>query len=200
VLPVLFFSFMGNIFSVYFSLKRFFVDMILWFPCAGLGFIAAKYKLFEVMDQTTLYLFKNNSDRAEVLVSFIVIIVTLYGMYSSPGIILKTRSSLFMPLVINMSFFYILFFTYAIKKIISFSNIKCISFLLETLGKNSLYMWLFNGVFFNVFKIYTQPILMYPHYSGLILIWGLVICFFLTKVFFVLRWLLNRWIERLNVC
>lgn len=186
VFPVILFSFFGNVFGSFFSLKRFFIDVVLWFPCAGLGYMTAKYELLEGIDNIISYFFKDRSNKIEVLISFIIIVVTFFGMYSFPGLIFNARSSLLLPIVINMSVFYILFFIYAISKCVSIANNYYVSLSLGELGKYSLYMWLFNGIFFDVFKQHTQPILIYPHYSIIILIWGLLICFALSKGFVLL--------------
>lgn len=44
------------------------------------------------------------------------------------------------------------------------------------LGKYSMYLWFTHCIFHSCLKEYTQWILYWPHYSVLILIWGLVIC------------------------
>ena len=177
VFPLIAFSFLGNLFGDYFSLKRFFVDLMLWFPCVSAGCIVAKYNGFEWMDKTIFALKKN----IRLLVFFAFIVIPIYGLYKLPGLIYDFKSSLILPVVINMSVIYIYPFIYDIiiikqKMKVKNSNIIC------EFGKYSMYMWLFNGIFFNIFRECTQPILVYPKVSLLIILWGLLICFIFSKI------------------
>ncbi len=184
VFPLIIFSLVGNIFKTVSCLQRFFVDLDLWFPCAGVGFITARYSLFERLDSYLSPVINKDRKTIETVTASIVFIsIIMYGMYSYPGMIYRINSSFFMPFVFNMSTFYILFFVYAIIKLLLLINFSFIKMVLITLGTNSLYMWLLNGIFFNVFKGYTQPLLIFPDFAILILIWGLWICFVLTQFF-----------------
>jgi hypothetical protein len=115
-----------------------------------------------------------------VPVLFIVFIV--YGMYQMPGTIINLRSSLFLPIVFNMSVCYVLFLIYAITKLFDLIKVEFVCCMVVECGCLSLYMWLIHGLFFNVFKNYTQPILFLPKYPVLILIWALLICLVLSKM------------------
>ncbi len=182
-MPLLIFSFLGNIVGEHFGLKRFFVDVVLWFPCAGLGFITARYALFEGLEKIVSFLSKNNYRKFDMLISVLFILAAFYEMYRFPAFFVETRQACLPPLVINMSVIYIFFFIYAVAKLLTVFNSKYIIRLLSELGKYSLSMWLLNGIFFNVFKQYTQPILVFPQHPLLILIWGLVACFILARSF-----------------
>ena len=182
IVPVLLFSFFGKLSSSFYCLQRFFVDLILWFPCVGVGYVAARYAVFEMFDICFYKACKRRVRCFRFIISSIIIILTFYGMYRCPGMVYTIKSAWILPIVINMSAFYILFFIYALTGFLRSIQNYLIQTMLSALGRDSLYMWLLNGIFFNVFKAYTQPILLYPKYALLILIWGLFICFMLTRV------------------
>ena len=119
-------------------------------------------------------------------------------MYYYPGLIYTSKSAFHFQFVLNMSVFYILIFNYAIIKLVNLITVSLVKLVLTELGKYSLYMWVLNGVFFNVFKEYTQPLLIYPYYAVLILIWGLLICFVLTKGFVLIESIIQGGMSREN--
>ena len=182
MVPILLFSFLGKLTGSFFCLKRFFVDLVLWFPCVGMGYITARYALFEKLDVCFATFCKNGVKWRRTGIDIVFIALTFYGMFQCPGIVYTTRFRWLLPVVINMSVVYILFFTYAFTDILKMVDNFYIRSALSVLGRYSLYMWLFNGIFFNIFKAYTQPVLIYPKNALLILIWGLFICFILTKM------------------
>lgn len=181
-LPLFVFSFLGNLTSSFFGLKRFFVDLVLWFPSVGVGYITARYAIFEKFDDVFYSVFKNKEQWFRFIISIFFVMLTMCGMYRHPGVVFSLKLSWILPVVLNMSVFYVLFFTYALTVFLKIVHSTRIQTLLSVLGKHSLCMWLFNGIFFNVFKPYTQPILLYPENALLILVWGLFICFMLTKL------------------
>ena len=177
IFPLIVFSFLGKLFENFFSLKRLFVDLMVWFPCVSVGCLVAKYRGFEWIDKRV---FPQKAHMKKViLLSFLII--TLYGLYILPGLIYDFKSHFILPIVINLSVIYIYPFIYVIIIVKRYLKSKH-AILISEIGKYSMYMWLFNGIFFNIFKNYTQPVLVYPKYPLLVLLWGLLICFILSKV------------------
>ena len=182
IMPVFLFSFLGNLSQNCFCLKRFFVDLMLWFPCVMMGSISAKYALLQRLD-SFFELFYKKSVISLFLIPVVFVAFVFYGMYKMPGRIFYLQSSLFLPIVFNMSVCYVLFLIYAIIKLFKLINIEITHCIVAEFGRLSLYMWLIHGLFFNVFKNYTQPILFLPKFPVLILAWGLFICYLLSKFF-----------------
>ena len=181
IIPVFLFSFLCNLASSCFWIKRFFVDLELWFPSVIIGFITAKYGLFQLLDDAFCNTFKKPFVTSLFIPSALVASI-FYGMYKLPGIIYNLHGFVFSPIVWNMSTCYILFLVYSGAKFYEQLRNKSIRYIIKEFGKYSLYMWLIHGIFFNVFKYYTQPILFFPKYPLLIMLWGLGICLFLSKV------------------
>lgn len=181
VMPVFLFSFLGSLTQTCLPIKKLFVDLMLWFPCVMLGNISAKYSLLQRFDDF-LNTFYCKSRIIRFLVPCLFIAIIVYGMYRTPGIILFLHSSLFLPIIFNMSVCYVLFLIYAITKLFDLIKVEFVCCMLVECGSLSLYMWLIHGLFFNVFKNFTQPILFLPKYPILILIWALLICLALTKM------------------
>lgn len=192
IVPIFIFSFFGNQASSFYCLKRFFVDLILWFPCVGVGYVAARYSVFEMFDICFHKVCKRKMKYFRFIINIVFVILTFYGMYRFPGMIYTTKSAWILPIVINMSVFYILFFTYALTDFLRIIQDHWFQSILSALGRDSLYMWLLNGIFFNVFKTYTQPVLLYPKNALLVLVWGLFICFMLTRMLIALERCLKR--------
>lgn len=200
ILPFFLFSFIGSSIESMPGLKKLFVDLNLWFPSVGLGYITARYSLFEQLDSVIDSFCRNKNDkiRFEIIASIVFVIITICGMYYYPGLIYTSKSAFHFQFVLNMSVFYILIFNYAIIKLVNLITVSLVKLVLTELGKYSLYMWVLNGVFFNVFKEYTQPLLIYPYYAVLILIWGLLICFVLTKGFVLIESIIQGGMSREN--
>ncbi len=147
LMPFLIFAFLGNLCNPFFSLQRYFVDLMLWFPCVGTGFFAARYKIFEHLDDLLKMFFGNMEQKSAFLLSVVFLLFIAFGMHYYPGFTYYVQNSVFLPFVINMSVFYITFLIYAIVKLLSIVNVNYLRKLLAVLGSHSLYMWLFNGFF-----------------------------------------------------
>ena len=180
--PLFIFSCLGNLVSSFYCLKRFLVDLVLWFPCVGMGYITARYSVFERIDLLFYRLCNKGVKWLRFVIGIFFIALTVYGMYRCPGVIYTTKLPWLLPIVLNMSVFYIILFTYSLAVFFKAIHNSRLQLMLSTIGNISLYMWLFIGIFFNGFKLYTQPFLLLPKYPLFILAWGLVICFMLTKI------------------
>ena len=66
---------------------------------------------------------------------------------------------------------------------------------LQIIGKYSMLMWFIHGIFFNVSKPFTQPILFWPKNPVLVTMWGLVLCLLLARL---LNWPVKWTTRKIN--
>lgn len=148
------------------------LNTLIWFPCIGVGFVFGQYELFEKIEQQL--------KRGVLKSKFVAIAI------SSAGLVLPLFCRVIRDAVVIKGVTILLDFIYAPIIVGAFvwlyREMKWIHFkkLMQSIGKQSLAMWFVHGVFFNCSEKYTQILLYFPKNPLLVLVWGLVSCYFVS--------------------
>lgn len=152
-----------------------------WFPCIAIGFLFAKYNIFEKID---LYFQTFPSKIFRIVSYFFLVCLAMMGSLicsriSFGNIYIRGVSY---ELGFSMEMIYGTMFVYGIAKLLQFIKDTWVLRLLGAIGKKSMLMWFIHCIFFNVCKEKTQPILYLPRNPVLVVIFGLVLCFGLAAL------------------
>ena len=130
------------------------IKYIIWFPCIASGLLFAQENLFFKMERLFL-----NRPPLRLAVSLLFVLVLPFC---------RCKNTQF-------DFIYAPLFVFGLIGLVKAINI---GFLLPVsiIGKYSMLMWFFHCAFFNVSKSITQPVLYYPRFPILVLLWGLILC------------------------
>ena len=92
-----------------------------------------------------------------------------------------------------MDIIYVPIFIFCIINLCRTISLKYVQFVLKKIGKYSLYMWFVSCIFYGNAKSVFQPILYWPHNPVLVLVWGLLICYFVSMILdFGLRFIIKQ--------
>lgn len=150
------------------ELSSLFVKFQVYFPITVTGYVCAKEKIFERINN------KWGFNRAFSFFSFITIVLVvfmepswLYGF---------SINNIFLELVRkSLRIISIPFFIYALIQLCTNYPIKLMNKCLSIIGKYSMEMWFFHCIFFNCSKEIFQKYLFMPYFPVLVLIWGLLL-------------------------
>ena len=157
-------------------------DFRTWFPCIVIGYLFAQLDIYHRIFETTTKLIKSKC----VLVIFWTAMVVIsfvsrhYNAYQNIGKI--SWWDWHLNLRINMDIIYVPIFIYGVVKLIKLIPFERPLHILSELGKYSPYMWFWHCIFFNVCKEYTQHILYFLKLPLLVTIWGICICYILSRI------------------
>ena len=155
------------------------VNDFVYFPSILIGYIFAKFDLFQKIDMIGKKWYSIKSLRIFLL--SIVAICAAMGRYIMPSILFEIGElpglSGINGLSISLDFIYAPLFIYCIVNISRCIKIGFIDKILAGIGKQSLLMWFLHCIFFNQAKTVIQPVLYYPHNPVLVLFWGLILCY-----------------------
>lgn len=129
-----------------------------YFACVAMGYLFAQRELFKELDQ---YMYIRHS-------AIRIIVYFLFCLFPF----------LFRYLTTYLDFIGTPLFLFGLVKLIDMFYRRKLFFPLSEIGKYTLYMWFVHCAFFNVSAKYTQPILYSPRNPILVLIWGLLLCYF----------------------
>lgn len=159
------------------------VDSLEWFPLIAVGFIFARYEIFEKVFDA---IFKNT-------VKYKVVRVLLYvSLLIFPFFANQILPQFEFIYVVNADILYAPLLIYGIVNLVNLIPFKKLFIPLQWIGKYSLLMWFIHCVFFNVLKPYTQWFLYLPKHPVLVVLWGLLICLIPAVILnFPLKYLLK---------
>ena len=157
-------------------------EFITWFPALLSGYIFANYKIFFWMD----YFFKKKirSKKLSIILFTLGAIDATIGRAVNKPIILTSPD---LPLIrksisiVISTDLYTPIFIFCIINICRTMKCNKMQFILKEIGKYSLMMWFVSCIFFNNSRTVFQPILYWLKNPVLVLLWGLFICYLISK-------------------
>ncbi len=169
-------------------------DFRTWFPCIVIGYLFAQLDIYHRVFERTTKLIKAKC--VLVIVWIVMVLISFvsrhYNAYQNIGEMSFGVWNLYLR--INMDIIYVPIFIYGIVKLIKLIPFERPLHILTELGKYSACMWFWHCIFFNVCKEYTQPILYFLKSPILVTIWGIYICYFLSRIWeksIIQKWLLK---------
>lgn len=161
-------------------------DFRTWFPCIVIGYLFAQLDLYHRVFERITKLIKVKYILVIVWTAMVLIpfVSRHYNAYQNIGKISLGDWNLNFRM--NMDIIYVPIFIYGIVKLINLIPFARPSHILEELGKYSACMWFWHCAFFNVCKEYTQPILYFLKSPLLVIIFGVCICYSLSRMWKIL--------------
>lgn len=148
--------------------------LAVWSPMFFLGFIFAKHATFEKLDK----MFRSgvpDSRRRLVIIFMFALLMPMENYLKKielePSMLYSALDWILSLFTAGLGMFCI---TYVCKNI----PWKKAAFVLAAIGKESAIMWFLHSIFFNYEKSFFQPILYLPKVHILVIIWGLILCYF----------------------
>lgn len=148
-----------------------------WFPCISVGFLIAKYDVFETyLDTLTC---KIHTKMCKISFWVLLCILAFFGrvvcLWFQLGRIYVCGR--WVEILFTMDIVYAPLFVYGATNILRSIKFDLIQKQLGAIGKQSMLMWFFHCVFFNCCKEYTQPVLYFLKNPLLVLVFGTVLCY-----------------------
>lgn len=159
-------------------------NLFFWFPMVLLGYIFAKYKLFDRMEYNTSKII--HSKKATIILQIIGALCAPMGRYVLPYFSFNVVA---VPIIhksinfsVSMDVVYTPIFIFYVVNLCRNIKLTYTKLILKQIGKHSLLMWFVSCIFFNNSKTVFQHILYWPRNSCLVLIWGLLICYIVSAI------------------
>ena len=152
------------------------VNIQIWYPCVAVGYLYAKYKVFDSFDQ----FFETSGSNIIKIISYILLIgAAAVGRYVSIFFTIGTIEvrGPYHELIFPMDLLYAPMFIYGFAKLLQYIKNDIPFKLLGYLGRQSLFMWFLHCFFFNVCKEKTMKLLYFPRIPVLVLFFGLLLCY-----------------------
>ena len=153
------------------------VDLRDWFPCVAVGYLFAKYGLFE--KHFTPVLTRCRGCLSRTLLCLAMALAAFFGRYYCQYLNLGTlniRGGMY-TLTYTMDILYAPLFVFAMGNLLLSLKKTFLYPLLGRIGSQSLLMWFLHCVFFNVTKEITQPFIYAPRNPILVTIFALALCY-----------------------
>lgn len=150
-------------------------EIRIWFPCVASGYLCSKYKVFDAADVCL----NRKSACMRILVYAACILFAVTGRYFFDSLSLGDFHCFGKDLSISftMDLFYAPAFVYGLSMLLQYIKDGYIAKVLKSIGDQSLLMWFFHCIFFNVSNELTQRILYWPKHPVLVVVFGLAICY-----------------------
>lgn len=146
-----------------------------WFPCVAVGYLFAKYDLFEkFLDAPAREL---SSDRARILVWTTAALAAMAGRYWCNHLYLGelvVRGGVY-SLIFKTDILYAPVFVWGCVHLLQYLKKSGAIRILAVLGRYSLLMWFLHCAFYNPCRDLLQPILYGVKMPVLVVIWGLLL-------------------------
>ena len=153
-------------------------NLICYFPTVLIGFVFAKYGLFEKLDNFVNKTFSGRISRMAVFV--LLFFASPMGRWYPRSFFIYFEEVPFfhkpLPFLINLDIVFTPFFIFAAVNLCKVIKAVFIKKALSKIGKYSLLMWFVSCIFFNNSKQVFRPILYFPRNPVLVLLWGLIMC------------------------
>lgn len=147
-----------------------------WFPCVSLGYLFARYSLFETYFEPLIQTF---SPKAVAILCLGFFCIAMGGRLAMPRFRIGAiqAAGVWSELVFSMDLIYAPLAVFGIAKLLTVLNIASVTKVLSKLGMQSMYLWFLHALFFNVTKEITQPLIYAPKNPLLVLIFSLAVCY-----------------------
>ena len=159
-------------------------NLICYFPTVLIGFVFAKYGLFEKLDNFVSKTFSGRTGRIALFV--FLFIASPMGRWYPRSFFIYFEEMPFihrpLPFLINLDVVFTPFFVFAAVNLCKEIKAIYIKKGLAKIGKHSLLMWFVSCIFFNNSKQVFRPILYFPRNPVLVLLWGLIMCMAVSAV------------------
>lgn len=153
------------------------IDLRDWFPCVASGYLCAKYRVFETFFDHGLSRFRHTLTQTAILI--FMALSAFFGRYYCQFLHLGTlniRGGMY-ELTYTMDILYAPLFVYSCARLLQGLRKTILFPLLGKIGKQSLLMWFLHGIFFNVSKEITQPMVYAPRNPILVTLFALLLCY-----------------------
>lgn len=165
----------NHFFEIPVIISRVIVDVSTFYPVISMGYICSKFDVFEMIDR---YVLRRKRTIVTCAVSGVVLLILFIGQYYIAS---DSLNSLFHGLVsLGLYYVSIPLFVFGLVIFINCWKIKSRFWILREIGKKSMYMWFVHSIFFNCSKEIFQPILYWPKNPVLVVLWGLIICWYVA--------------------
>lgn len=153
-----------------------------WFPCMAVGYLCASGAVFQNIFDRMLKLVKWKA--ARLCICFFLATSVFLLRHYVPKVTLITFSLAGHPISVSIfaDIIYAPIFIYATVNILRILKLNAIYNVIGEIGKYSLYMWFFHCIFFNVSQNVFQPILYFPRNPILVILWGLLLCYGVSRL------------------
>ena len=151
--------------------SRLISDVSTFYPVISMGYICAKFHIFEMIDYYICHQKRNMIVWGGVTVTSIILFIgQFYITQDALNNLCHGMVSLF------LYYLSIPLFVFCLIIIINCWKIKSGLWILGEIGKKSMYMWFVHSIFFNCSKEVFQRKLYWPNNPVLVDLWGLLIC------------------------
>lgn len=148
-----------------------------WFPCVAVGYLFAKYDLFE--KHFTPILTRCRREASRIALCLVMALAAFFGRYYGQFLnlgALDIRGGVY-GLSFTMDIFYAPLFVFGVCNLLQYLRKTFLFSLLGKIGSQSMLMWFLHCIFFNVTKEITQPFIYAPRNPILVLIFALAVCY-----------------------
>jgi len=157
------------------TLKAMIEDIRLWFPSVAVGYLCAKYGVFDALEGKL----KEKNGIVRMLVYAACIVAACGCRYFVNDMTLGSVHILGREIQIGFTLdaVYAPVFVYGLSMLLRRIAESRLCAVLRRIGDQSLLMWFLHCIFFNVSNELTQRILYAPKHPVLVVLFGLVLCY-----------------------
>lgn len=152
------------------------------YPCVAMGFLFAKYDLFETVLEPIGAHFSSRWGKTILWLTMAGAVCLARVLWPGVNLASATIHGSLLDITLNMDVLYAPVFLYGMKNLLELVKNTKILPLLGKIGQESMLMWFLHCLFFNCCARYTQPLLFWPRLAVLILPWGLALCYTTAKL------------------
>lgn len=164
-----------------------------WFPVISVGYLFAKYDLFDSIFDCRIC--QVSSNKVKIFIFILAVISACAGRYWCNYFYLgelNIRGDGF-NIVFKTDILYAPLFIWGISNLLQYIRNGSIIKILNLIGKHSLLMWFLHCAFYNVSRDVLQPILYAPKNPIFVLLWGLILCLIPSLILNPVIVLLQKW-------
>lgn len=170
-----------------------FAECCRWLPCVMMGFVFAKYELFERILDRMVYWFSSKVIRIFIWICLLCIAMAGRNVFPQKELIKRWMFDRQIYMNLNMDIVYAPLFVYSAAKLLGLLKNGLLLRIFVSIGKMSLYMWFVHCIFFNVSAEKTQRLLYMPGDPVLVLLWGLALCYMAALMFDAIVRPVQKW-------
>ena len=153
-----------------------------WYPCVAVGWLFAKYSLFEKWFDGFWGATEKSGIVQQVFLPVVLLWIAFRGRYYISYLVagdVTFRGSDY-PVRLTTDILNAPIFLFAGAKLLNLHPGNLATRVLRKIGDKSMLMWFFHCLFFNCMESYTQWLLYLPRNPILVLVWGLAMCWLLA--------------------
>lgn len=168
-----------------------------WFPVTVTGYLFARHDLFRRWFDAAWKEPLGKAARVAVWVLLLGLSFFARLYCSSFTVGSATFRTDAFALSFNPDMLYVPVFLYAFVNLWALLPQRKPGAVFAAVGKSSMLMWFFHCAFFNVARNVTQPILFFPRFAPLVLLWGAALCYAAARFVDIPVRRLNGWKNRI---